>query len=220
VTPLRRLHLVPGTVRDVKEFMTSAGPAHVLLEQPERPAFLVMLTHGAGGSPDTADILAVRDVARELGAATALVTQPYRVRGARAPGSAVRQDAAWVELVDRVREETSPGDAGLLLIQCGRSNGARVACRTARHVGAFGVIALAFPLHPPGQPGKSREAELRRAGTSVLVINGERDPFGVPEADEVTEVVVLPGEAHTLSKNPAAIGVAVKNWLSGLLPLG
>jgi uncharacterized protein len=61
---------------------------------------------------------------------------------------------------------------------------------------------------------------LRRAGTSVLVINGERDPFGVPEADEVTEVVVLPGEAHTLSKNPAAIGVAVKNWLSGLLPLG
>jgi hypothetical protein len=211
---------MPGTVRDVKEFMTSAGPARVLLEQPERPAFLVMLTHGAGGSPDTADILAVRDVARELGAATALVTQPYRVRSARAPGSAVKQDAAWVELVDLVREETAHGDAGLLVVQCGRSNGARVACRTARHVGAIGVVALAFPLHPPGQPGKSREAELRGAGTSVLVINGEHDPFGVPEPDEVTDVVVLPGEAHALSKNPAAVGVAVKNWLSGLLPLG
>jgi uncharacterized protein len=207
-------------VRDVKEFMTSAGPAHVLLEQPERPAFLVMLTHGSGGTPDTVDILAVRDAARELGAATALVTQPYRVRGARAPGSAAKQDAAWVELVGRVREEAAPGDAGLLVVQCGRSNGARVACRTARHVGAVGVIALAFPLHPPGQPGKSREAELRGAGTSVLVINGDRDPFGVPEPDEVTDVVVLPGEAHALSKNPAAIGATVKNWLNGLLPLG
>jgi len=218
--PLRRPHLVPCTVREVKEFMTSAGPAHVLLERPERPAFLVMLTHGAGGTPDTADILAVRDVARELGAATALVTQPYRVRGARAPGSVPKQDAAWVEVVDRVREETEHGGAGLLVVQCGRSNGARVACRTARHVGAIGVIALAFPLRPPGQPGKSREAELRGAGTSVLVINGERDPFGVPESDEATDVVVLPGEAHALSKHPEAVGVAVKNWLSGLLPLG
>lgn len=218
--PLRRPHLIPGTVREVMEFMTSAGPARVLLEQPKRPAFLVMLTHGSGGSPDTPDVLAVRDVARELGAATALVTQPYRVRGARAPGSAVKQDAAWVELVGLVREEAAHGDPGLLVVQCGRSNGARVACRTARHVGAIGVIALAFPLHPPGRPGKSREAELRGAGTSVLVINGDRDPFGVPEPDEVTDVVVLPGEAHALSKNPAAVGVTVKNWLNGLLPLG
>jgi uncharacterized protein len=207
-------------VREVKEFMTSAGPAHVLLEQPKRPAFLVMLTHGAGGSPDTADVLAVRDAARELGAATALVTQPYRVRGARAPGSAPKQDAAWAELVGLLREETAHDGAELLLVQCGRSNGARVVCRTARHAGAVGVIALAFPLHPPGQPGKSREAELRGAGASVLVINGDRDPFGVPEPDEVTDVVVLPGEAHALSKDPAAIGVVVKNWLSGLLPLG
>lgn len=196
--------------------MTVAGPAHVVLDQPERPEFLVVLTHGAGGSPDTADVLAVRDAARALGAATALVTQPYRVRGARAPGSAVRQDAAWVELVDALRRETARSDA-LPLVQCGRSNGARVACRTARQVGALGVIALAFPLHPPGQPGKSRDPELRDAGTSVLVINGERDPFGVPEPDDQTNVIVLPGETHALSKHPAAVGVAVTNWLNGLL---
>lgn len=196
--------------------MTVAGPAHVVLDQPERPEFLVVLTHGAGGSPDTADVLAVRDAARALGAATALVTQPYRVRGARAPGSAVRQDAAWVELVDALRRETARSDA-LPLVQCGRSNGARVACRTARQVGALGVIALAFPLHPPGQPDKSRDPELRDAGTSVLVINGERDPFGVPEPDDQTNVIVLPGETHALSKHPAAVGVAVTNWLNGLL---
>jgi hypothetical protein len=200
----------------VEEIMTAAGPAHVLLDQPERPKFLVVLTHGAGGSPDTADVLAVRDAARALGAATALVTQPYRVRGARAPGSAPRQDAAWVELVDALRRETAPHGA-LPLVQCGRSNGARVACRTARQVGAAGVIALAFPLHPPGQPAKSRDQELRGAGTSVLVINGERDPFGVPEPDELTNVLVLPGEAHALSKHPAAIGAAVTDWLNALL---
>jgi len=199
--------------------MTSAGPAHVVLEQPEQPTLLVVLTHGAGGSPDTADVLAVRDAARALGAATALVTQPYRVRGARAPGAAAKQDAAWVELVGALRRETARDEVPPL-IQCGRSNGARVACRTARELGAGGVIALAFPLHPPGQPDKSRDHELRGAGTSVLVINGDRDAFGVPEPDELTNVVVLPGETHALSKHPASVGLAVTNWLTALLSPG
>jgi predicted alpha/beta-hydrolase family hydrolase len=201
--------------------MTAAGPAHVLLERPERPAFLVVLTHGAGGSPNTADVLAVRDAARTLGAATALVTQPYRVKGARAPGSAAKQDAAWAELVGVLRGETARNGVPVPLIQCGRSNGARVACRTASQVGAAGVIALAFPLHPPGQPDKSRDAELRGAGTSVLVINGDHDPFGVPEPDGTTNVVVLAGETHALSKHPAAVGDAVAVWLGavpGLVP--
>jgi hypothetical protein len=210
-----------GTVRDVEEIMTSAGPGRVVLEQPERPTFLVVLTHGAGGSPDTADVLAVRDAGRELGAATALVTQPYRVKGARAPGSAARQDAAWAELVGVLRGETARDGVPVPLVQCGRSNGARVACRTASQVGAAGVIALAFPLHPPGQPEKSRDAELRGTGTGVLVINGDRDPFGIPEPDETTDVVILPGETHALSKRPAAVGDAVAAWLGavpGLVP--
>jgi predicted alpha/beta-hydrolase family hydrolase len=202
----------------VEEIMTAAGLARVVLDQPAggTPGFLVVLTHGAGGSPDTADVLAVRDAARELGAVTALVTQPYRVKGARAPGSAVKQDAAWAELVAVLRGETARDGVPLPLVQCGRSNGARVACRTAKEVGAAGVIALAFPLHPPGQPGKSRDAELRGAGTSVLVVNGERDPFGVPEPDAMTKVVILPGEAHALSKHPAAVGLAVASWLGAL----
>jgi uncharacterized protein len=194
------------------EIMTSAGPAHVVVEQPARgPRFVVVLTHGAGGTPDTPDVLAVRDAARGLGAVTALVTQPYRVRGGRAPGSAARQDAAWAEIVAVLSER------GLPLVQGGRSNGARVACRTARQVGAAGVIALAFPLRPPGHPDRSRDAELRAAGTRVLVLNGDRDPFGIPEPDDATHVVVLPGETHALSKNPAAIGEAVASWL-GTVP--
>ncbi|MGH3280153.1 MAG: alpha/beta hydrolase family protein [Trebonia sp.] len=194
--------------------MTAAGVARVVLEQPERPAFLVVLTHGAGGAPDTADVLAVRDAVRALGAATALVTQPYRVKGARAPGSAAKQDAAWTELVGVLRRETARAGVPLPLVQGGRSNGARVACRTAPETGAACVIALAFPLHPSGQPGKSRDAELRGAGTSVLVVNGERDPFGVPAPDETIDVVVIPGETHALSKHPAAVGAVVAAWLS------
>jgi hypothetical protein len=205
-------------VLGVEEIMTAAGPARVLVEQPEQPAFLVVLTHGAGGSPDTADVLAVRDAVRELGAATALVTQPYRVRGGRAPGSAAKQDAAWVELVGVLRSATARDGVPLPLVQGGRSNGARVVCRTAPQVGAAGVIALAFPLHPPGQPDKSRNAELRGAGTKVLVISGERDPFGIPEPDETTDVVILPGEAHALSKHPAAVGAAVFAWLGAGVP--
>jgi uncharacterized protein len=194
------------------EIMTDAGPARVTLEKPAgQPSFLAMLTHGAGGTPDTPDVLAVRDAALALGAVTALVTQPYRVKGARAPGSAARQDAAWAEIVAALNDDNLP------LVQGGRSNGARVVCRTARYVNAKGVIALAFPLHPPGQPGRSRDGELRGAGTSVLVVNGDRDPFGVPEPDDATRVVVLPGENHALSKKPSAISEAVARWL-GTIP--
>jgi len=208
------------------EIETSAGPAHVQLggRRPDgrpdgkAPAFLLVATHGAGGTPDTKDVLAVTAVAEELGAATVLVTQPYRVRGARAPGSAARQDQAWTEIIGWLREETG----GIPLVQCGRSNGARVACRTARAAGAAGVIALAFPLHPPGHPEKTRSGELSAAGAPVLVVNGDRDPFGIPaEENGSTKVVVLPGETHSLAKAPAAIGDAVAAWLRALpgLPL-
>jgi uncharacterized protein len=171
------------------------------------------MTHGAAGGVDSKDLLAVRDAAAGLNGVVARVLQPYRVRGARAPGSPDRQDAAWLEVVGRLRADY----AGLPLVQGGRSNGARVACRTAAAAGAKGVVALAFPLHPPGQPERTRLAELRTAGTDVLVVNGERDPFGIPDSRDAARVIVLPGETHALTKNPAAVGAAVGSWLGELL---
>jgi predicted alpha/beta-hydrolase family hydrolase len=94
-----------------------------------------------------------------------------------------------------------------------------VACRTARAAGARAVVALAFPLHPPGRPDRSRAAELRDAGTEILVVNGDRDPFGVPGAADASDVVVMPGETHALSRNPAAIAVVVQSWLREILSL-
>jgi predicted alpha/beta-hydrolase family hydrolase len=194
------------------EIPTVAGPARVELDEVPAPAFLLVLTHGAGGGIDSPDLLAARRAGLECGGAVARVIQPYRVRGARAPGSAERQDAAWVETV-RALGESFPG---IPLIQGGRSNGARVACRTARAAGARGVIALAFPLHPPGPPERSRLDELRSAGTHVLVVTGDRDPFGVPEGDSRTRVVVLAGESHALAREPRRVGKAVGQWLADL----
>ena len=190
--------------------MTGSGPAQTELDQPEGPAFLLVLTHGAGGGVDSADLLAARQAALDLGGAVARVLQPYRVRGAAAPGSPGRQDAAWLEIIAALRT----GFGAIPLVQGGRSNGARVACRTAQAAGARAVVALAFPLHPPGHPEKSRAEELRAAGTGVLVINGDRDPFGVPDQADAARVVVLPGETHTLSGNPAAVREAVGSWLA------
>jgi uncharacterized protein len=192
------------------QISTGAGPARAEVDRPTAATFLLLMTHGAGGGVATRDLLAVREVAVDLGGVVARVLQPYRVRGARAPGAPGPQDAAWLDIVAALRREYP----GLPLVQGGRSNGARVACRTAADAGAVAVIALAFPLHPPGRPELSRAAELRGAGVDVLVVNGERDPFGIPSRRDVARVVVLPGETHSLTKNPAAVGAAVKPWLA------
>ena len=198
------------------EIGTSEGPARAEVERPVGgdPVFLLVLTHGSGADPDSPDLLAVAGAALRLGGVVARVTQPYRVKGRRAPGSPDRQDAAWAEVIAALR---AAAGAGLPLIQGGRSNGARVACRTARAVGARAVIALAFPLHPPGRPGPSRAAVLAAAGTDVLVLNGDRDPFGIPEGSGTTRVVVLAGETHALSRHPAETGRAAGSWLRELL---
>jgi uncharacterized protein len=192
---------------------TGAGPAQAEIDRPTAPAFLLLMTHGAGGGVDTRDLLAVRDAAVGLGGVVARVLQPYRVRGARAPGAPGPQDAAWLEIVAAV----SADYPGLPLVQGGRSNGARVACRTAAGAGARAVVALAFPLHPPGRPEQSRAGELRGAGVNVLVVNGERDPFGIPAQEDAARVVVLPGETHALTRSPAAVGAAVGSWLAEVL---
>ncbi|WP_025353423.1 alpha/beta family hydrolase [Nocardia nova] len=189
---------------------TNAGVAEVEIESGgER--FLLVLTHGSGGGVEAKDLLAVRDRAVALGGVVARVVQPYRVAGRRAPGSAVKQDAAWAEIVADLRKRVPD----VPLIQGGRSNGARVACRTAVEVGAKGVVALSFPLHPPGKPEKSRREELLAASEhlDVVVINGERDPFGIPDAADAAEVKVVPGQPHSFRSGFDLIADTAEPWL-------
>ncbi|MEU4702212.1 alpha/beta hydrolase family protein [Nonomuraea dietziae] len=193
------------------EIMTPRGAALAEVDEAERPRLLLVLTHGSAGGVDAPDLLAVREAALAMGATVARVTQPFRRAGARAPGSPARQDEAWIAVL----RELVARHPGLPLVQGGRSNGARVACRTAGAVGADAVVALAFPLHPPGRPDKSRADELRAAGVDVLVVNGDRDPFGVPDAADAARLVVLRGEGHDLKKDPAKVGEVVADWLAG-----
>ena len=200
----------PGPSRQRKIVVpTSSGDAAVTVDGRVNPRFLLILTHGAAGGVEAPDLLAVRRAALAAGGVVARVLQPYRVAGGRAPGSSVRQDQAWLEIVANLRKRVRK----VPLIQGGRSNGARVACRTAPAVGAVGVIALAFPLHPPGKPEKTRVDELRAAGTDVVVINGERDPFGIPDPADAALVHVLAGQTHALRSGAAEIVDVVTPWL-------
>ncbi|GIJ78252.1 hypothetical protein SAMN05443287_103236 [Micromonospora phaseoli] len=188
---------------------TPRGPARVDLVSPADPArALLVLGHGAGGDVDAPDLLTLRDAALTAAVAVARVTQPYRVAGRRAPAPAGHLDEAWTAVLAVLRGRCP----GVPLVVGGRSSGARVACRTAAAVGAAGVLALAFPLHPPGRPERSRAGELC-TGLPTLVVNGDRDPFGVPEPGPGVRVVVRPGERHDLRGDPTGTAALVVGWL-------
>jgi predicted alpha/beta-hydrolase family hydrolase len=195
------------------QIATPSGPALADVDRPRGvAAALLVLTHGAGGGVETADVGAVRSAALPRGIAVARVTQPYRVSGRRSPPAPERQDEAWLAVVSALRNRRAL--AGLPLVSGGRSNGARVACRTATASGAVGVVALAFPLHPPGRPELSRLAELDGAGVPVLVVQGDRDPFGMPPAGTDREVLVIAGADHSLKRELSTLAEAVVDFVT------
>ncbi len=195
------------------ELDTPHGPARAHLHQVEHARAALVLGHGAGGGVTARDLVAARDVALAQGLAVALVEQPYRVAGRRSVAPAHQLDAAWSAVVEQLRD----GELGGLPPICGgRSSGARVACRTAAATGAIGVLCLAFPLHPPGRPEKTRQPELDAVEVPVLIVQGASDPFGMPAAGPRREIAVVPGN-HGLKSGLAAIGEAIEAWLRALL---
>ena len=164
-----------------------------------------MLGHGAGGGVESPDLVGAAEAAHEAGLSVALVEQPYRVAGRRSPAPANQLDAAWVAVIEQL------DFGGVPLLTGGRSAGARVACRTAADVGAVAVLCLAFPVHPPGKPEKSRLDELDAVQVPTLVVQGESDPFGMPPPGPNRTVVPIPG-THSL-RSSGAVAAAVSAWL-------
>jgi uncharacterized protein len=170
-----------------------------VLQPADTPVAVLWLGHGAGGGIEARDLAALAARLPGRGITVIRHEQPWRVAGRRVAPRPVALDAAWLETVAQVRELAGE----LPLVLGGRSAGARVACRTAAAVGAAAVVCLAFPLHPPGNPAKSRRAELLLPEVPVLVLQGERDTFGAAAelAAEVAgngriRVVAVPGADH------------------------
>lgn len=202
-----------ATVLDIE---TPSGLARVHLHRPDEPKAALALGHGAAGGVGSRDLVTARDVALAEGFAVALVEQPYRVAGRRSPSPAKTLDAAWTAVLEHLSAREL---RGLPLVVGGRSLGARVACRAAAATDAIGVLCLAFPLLPPRRSGtaESRLPELDAVSVPTLVVQGERDPFGVPPPGERRAVALVPGD-HSLRGDPEAIAAAIRGWLSVVVP--
>jgi predicted alpha/beta-hydrolase family hydrolase len=192
---------------------TPHGPGRAHLHPAEEPVAALVLGHGAGGGVGAPDLTAAMEAALALGVSVALVEQPYRVAGRRSPAPAKQLDAAWIAVLTHL---VAGPLHGLRVIAGGRSSGARVACRTASDVGAIAVLCLAFPVHPPGRPEKSRLEELDAVSVPALVVQGENDPFGMPPAAPGRTVAVLSGD-HGLKRDIPALKAAVTAWLPTVL---
>ncbi|HET8604566.1 MAG TPA: alpha/beta family hydrolase [Marmoricola sp.] len=153
---------------------TAHGDARVVARRAKRPVATLVLTHGAGGGIDAPDLVRLARTLPQQDVSVTLVEMPWRVAGKKVAPAGTVLDQCYRAALDSMRMRTP-------LIVGGRSAGARSAARIARSVGARGVLALAFPLHPPGRPEKSRIDELEGARVRTLVVQGENDPFGRPE---------------------------------------
>ncbi len=223
-------------IADPVTIPTSQGPAAVRVHPPTRGSQgSILLGHGAGGALGSwpQDLQSVLS-ATAHGWTVVLVEQPWRVAGRRIATRPPTLDQAWAELVPALpKAALSPP-----LVYGGRSAGARVACRTSPGQPPAGlpradaVLCLAFPLHPPGKPERSRVEELAtpvRLGIPTLVVQGTTDPFGTPgeveqalaaavhppPTDDVLELVAAPG-THSPSRDQQLVTGAVLRWLEQL----
>ncbi|MGW2419933.1 alpha/beta hydrolase family protein [Streptomyces sp. NPDC001709] len=154
---------------------TDAGTARITWHKAKKARLVLAVSHGAGGGIEARDLQALAGVLPGCGVTVALVEQPWRVAGKKVAPAPKTLDTGWRGIWPALSGMELP------VISGGRSAGARVACRTATELGAHAVLALGFPLHPPGKPEKSRAEELLGSGVPTLVVQGGNDPFGKPE---------------------------------------
>lgn len=181
--------MIPDTRETVE---TEAGPARVTWHLARGARLVLAVGHGAGGGIEARDLQALAGTLPAHGVTVALVEQPWRVAGKKVAPAPKTLDTGWRGVWPAL---AAPG---LPVVSGGRSAGARVACRTAAALGAHAVLALGFPLHPPGRPEKSRAAELLGAGVPTLVVQGGNDPFGRPQEfpEGPFELITVPHGDH------------------------
>lgn len=205
----------------VRSIETAYGEGRLHVRRATKPIATLLLSHGAGRGIDAPDLLALADALPANGVSVMLFEQPWHVAGRRIATPPPTLDAGLTAAADALRGRTP-------IVIGGRSAGARSGARCAKRLGARGVLALSFPLHPPGKPERSRVDELRSAGLPILVVQGERDPMGRPEEfpDDVPglDLTVIPEADHGLKvpkraavSQAEALGIVVESTLEWLI---
>ncbi len=201
---LRTSAPVPPT--EVVEVTTPEGPGRLHVDHAASsadPGGTLVLGHGAGGGVTAPDLQVLARRLPPHGVTVVRFEQPWRVAGGRVAVRPPRLDVAWLAAV---RQLLGLGWFRHPLVVGGRSAGARVACRTATPLSAEAVVCLAFPLHLPGRPERSRAPELAMPEVPRLVLQGTRDSFGTPmeiraalpaAAADLVTLVELPGADHS-----------------------
>lgn len=179
---------------------TPQGQGRLFVDLAQQPSSILVLGHGAGGGVAAADLELLARGLPELGVSVVRFEQPWRTAGRTVGAPPPRLDEAWCAALSWLVDQEWAKHPVLV---GGRSAGARVACRTASDTDSAAIVCLAFPLHLPGRPEKSRLAELLTPTVPRLVLQGSKDSFGTAEelrtatgeAPGIT-VVELPGADH------------------------
>lgn len=184
---------------------TPEGEGRLFLDPAAEPRALLVLGHGAGGGVTAPDLELLARRLPAIGITVVRFEQPWRTQGRRVAVPPPRLDVGWRAAITVLRA----ADPEPVLFFGGRSAGARVAVRTADDFPVAGVVCLAFPLHLPGQPHRSRSAELTGTRVPRLVLQGSRDTFGSAEevravAGPGVTVVELPGADHSFRTSTAS----------------
>ncbi|HEB53107.1 MAG TPA: alpha/beta fold hydrolase [bacterium] len=169
------------------------------------PIATVVFAHGAGAGMEHPWMASV---AGELAARGLLVVRfefPYMAarRKGRRPGPD-RMPKLVACMRDVLARQTGP------IVLAGKSMGGRVATMLVDDCDAVGAIAFGYPFHPPGKPDVLRTAHLETLRTPLLILQGERDPFGQPaevsayELSRAVEVQWLPDGDHSLKPRKAS----------------
>jgi uncharacterized protein len=158
---------------------TTTTATHYAARNPARA--LIVLAHGAGAGHRHPFMVSIAKALAERGIDAVTFNFPYMEQRRRAPDRAPVLEACFRDVVRAVRVRPALRSSRLFI--GGKSMGGRMATHLAAQgdVDALaGVIALGYPLHPPGKPEQARSAHLPAINVPVLIVQGERDAFGTP----------------------------------------
>jgi predicted alpha/beta-hydrolase family hydrolase len=157
-----------------------AGPIPATLFEPDHPRHTLVLAHGAGAGQSHPWMRARAGDFSARGVRVVTFDFPYITARRKAPDRPPLLLATWRAVVEHVAAAFPDG----VLAVGGKSMGGRMATMLAAEPDApariRGCVALGYPLHPPGRPDQLRVAHLRQIGVPLLVVQGEKDPFGGP----------------------------------------